>query len=338
MPTASFADGDRSDAVIPTAQTSVTATCRFAFGSALAQNRCVRGVLWLFAIAGCHEPTVYDVVTGPRDWSAHPAIVSIEAPGDVYAVSDIHGGYERFVALLVRYGLADRSGVWTGGNATLVVTGDLFDKGPKGLEVVDFLRTLQSNAGDHVIVTLGNHEAEFFADPTNSKADGDDGIDTELAADAIDPVAIASGADDRGLWLRQRPFAARVGDWFFAHAGNTHGRTLAELDDVLRTGFDANDFRDAELTGSDSILESRDWFAAATSATSALGVHHIVFGHDPNALGPRGAIAHTKDRMLFRIDCGMSPDVNDSQGALLAIHADGTTEQLAADGAVLPLP
>jgi hypothetical protein len=236
---------------------------------------------------------------------------------------------------------------WSGGAATLVVVGDLIDKGPEGLEVVDLLRALETSAHDQggsVVVTLGNHEAEFFADPMNSKAEADDGIDKELATANIDPIAVASGEDPRGAWLRERPFAARIGTWFFAHAGDTHGRTLGDLGAVLETGYDANDFRDPAFAADDSILESREWYAdpgVVAAATAALGVDHIAFGHDPNALGPRGAIASAQAGALFRIDCGMSPDVDDSHGALLHVHRDPSgeaIEQLDSSGAATPLP
>jgi hypothetical protein len=221
------------------------------------------------------------------------------------------------------------------------------DKGSQGVEVMDLLRALEADApasGGRVVVTLGNHEAEFFVDPGNSKADGSDGIDKELRARGIDPVAIASGADPRGLWLRQRPFGARVGAWFFSHAGDTHGRTLVDLDAALREAVDAHpDYDDAELTGDASIVESRGWYGDPTVApknAEALGAKHVVFGHDPNALGPRGAIATAQDGALFRIDCGMSPDVNDSSGMLLRVRQDGAddvAEQLDPGGVVTEL-
>jgi hypothetical protein len=65
-----------------------------------------------------------------------------------------------------------------------------------------------------------------------------------------------------------------------------------------------------------------------------------VFGHDPNALGPRGSIAVAQDGALMRIDGGMSPDVDYSAGALLRIRRDSgdeVAEQLDAVGSVLEL-
>ena len=303
----------------------------------------MRGILaaaWL-ALAACHDPLQYTVATGPRDWTAHPAIVSLPA-ATVYAASDVHGGYDRLVALLSRAGLVDGSGAWTGGTAVLVIAGDMFDKGPKGLEVIDLIRTLQpeaATAGGGVIATIGNHEAEFFADPTNSKAESSDGIDTELQARGIDLVALASGSDPRGLWLREQPFAAQIGDWFFSHAGNTKGLTTAALESDLEAAFDPDDFRADACGGGDSLLEARDWYrdaATVAAATAALGVGHIVFGHDPNALGPRGSIATAQQGALVRIDCGMSPDVDYSAGAMLRINGD-VADQLAADGTVTQL-
>lgn len=304
-------------------------------------------------LAGCHDPSAYSIASGPRDWSAYPAIATMDAPADLYAASDVHGGYDRFVTLLATNKLvaavpATPDAVeWSGGSATLLVTGDLFDKGPEGLEVVDLLRALQTSAaarGGTVIVTSGNHEAEFFADPMNSKAEADDGIDKELASESIDPIAVASGEDPRGRWLRQQPFAARVGTWFFAHAGDTHGQTVDALSAELRTAYDTNDFRDPAFAADDSLLESRNWYSdpgVVTAAAQALGVDHIVFGHDPNALGARGAIAAAQAKALIRIDCGMSPDVDDSRGALLHVHRDASDdliEQLDSNGVASALP
>ena len=273
-----------------------------------------------------------------RDWAAHPAIVDVPAPAALYAVSDVHGGYDRLVTLLLANKLLSRAPTaakdahWGGAGATLVVTGDLIDKGPSGVEVIDFLMALQADAhasGGLVVVTLGNHEAEFLVDPTNSKASGTDGIDTELSADGIAPATLASATDPRGAWLRVLPFGARVGGWFFSHAGDTGGRTLNVLDAALEAAVKAHaDYNDPAIVGTSSILESRSWYTGTvvTQNAAALGVKHIVFGHDPNALGAKGAIAVAFGNALVRIDCGMSPGVDDSKGKLLRVTQQGATD------------
>jgi hypothetical protein len=41
---------------------------------------------------------------------------------------------------------------------------------------------------------------------------------------------------------------------------------------------------------------------------------------------PRGQIGVAQNGLLFRIDCGMSPDVNDSSGMLLRVTQYGTED------------
>ena len=277
--------------------------------------------------------------TTGRDWSKDPAVVDLPAPPILYAVSDVHGGFARLATLLYANGLLSHAPAsptdahWAGAGATLVVAGDLIDKGPSSIEVIDFLMALQADAskgGGAVVVTLGNHEAEFLADPTNSKASGTDGIDHELAGEGVLPATFASAADPHGAWLRRLPFGARLGAWFFSHAGDTRGRTLAALESALETAVKTHaDYNDPEILGSTSIVESRDWYASASTVTSnaaALGVKHIVMGHDPNALGARGKIAVAPGNGLLRIDCGMSPGVDDSTGKLLRVRQQGASD------------
>lgn len=266
----------------------------------------------------------------------------------IFAMSDVHGGYDRMITLLVAHHViagspATPDGVaWSAGNAAFVITGDIMDKGPSPLEALDLLRALEPQAeaaGGRVIFTLGNHEGEFLDDPENDKATKDNGVDQEIHARGLSPLSIANGSQPLGGWLRDRPFAARVGAWFFAHAGNTHGRSVKDLEQALRAGVQAHDYDDGEVIGGDSILESRGWYTAnpstASNYASAVGARHIVFGHQPDALGPRGEIAVGYGGALFRIDCGMSPDVNDSHGRLLRIRRDrdaDVAESLDPDG------
>jgi hypothetical protein len=285
---------------------------------------------------------------GPDAAPAPRAIVDRPMPPVLYAVSDIHGGYERIVALFLKHGILQNTPIspsqsaWAAGAATLVVIGDAIDKGPASLDVLELLRSLEAGAaraGGTVIYLLGNHEAEFLADPENDKAAKDGGIAVELRARGISPAAFASGQEPLGAWLATRPVAARVGSWFFAHAGDTHGMTLPALDASIRAAAARNGFADPVFVGADAILESRGWYGSDAAVTqrnaAALGVRRIVFGHDPNALGARGAIAVAYGGTLLRIDCGLSPYVNDSKGRLLRARREGAetvVESLSPDG------
>jgi hypothetical protein len=114
----------------------------------------------------------------PRDWQKFPAVAEVDTAEDVYAVGDVHGDYDRLLALLragdVIPGSPDhpRDVRWKAGRAVLVCTGDLIDKGDHSLKVVTLFRALADAArcdGGRVLVTMGNHEAEFLADPSGDK-------------------------------------------------------------------------------------------------------------------------------------------------------------------------
>lgn len=283
-----------------------------------------------------------------RDWSAHPAIVETDDADDIYAVSDAHGHYELLAQLLEANHLmkAGAGGdptkaTWTGGNAVLVVAGDLIDKGDKSLEVIDLLRALQANAPrGRVIVTMGNHEAEFLDDPANKKASdkGQDaeGIDNELKVRNVDPQSLVKGTDaaGRGTWISSLPLGARVKKWFFSHAGNTQQLSIKDLAAKLQSSIDKNGYSGAQTTCSngpnaakcDSILESQSWYSSPDKDDSgkkeadALGVKHIVFGHDPGALGADGKIAASKNGILVKIDTAMGIHDSHGVGKALLLH------------------
>jgi hypothetical protein len=244
--------------------------------------------------------------------------------------SDIHGGIDRFIALLQGQSLIDANRSWSAGVDRLYVLGDMIDKAEGGLSTIHFLQGLQPQAaaaGGEVVVTMGNHEAEFLADPMNDKASP---FLKDLAGAHLDPVAVAAGADV-GAWMRQLPIGIIDGDWFFSHAGNTRGLTLAALEADIRTDVTAHGFGGRSLAAPNSILEAELWWETADPTTTVdacltgLPAKHLVFGHDPAALGQkRGSVGQLLDGRLFPVDAGMSPAVNDSQGALLLIERGAT--------------
>jgi Calcineurin-like phosphoesterase len=79
----------------------------------------------------------------------------------VYVTSDPHGHRDVLVDSLQRSGLLDVQENWGGGEAELWVLGDLMDRGPDGVGVVDLVMRMQvqaESAGGSVGVVLGNHE------------------------------------------------------------------------------------------------------------------------------------------------------------------------------------
>lgn len=313
---------------------------------------------------GSDDPnvTAAAVQTPPRSWRTHPAIVEVDDADEIFAVSDIHGHYDQAVRILAANHLVDGPNAdpkkvkWTGGKAIVVVVGDLIDKGPDSLEVIDLMRNLEDGAkraGGRVIVLMGNHEAEFLADPRNSKATSNErdavGIDVALDRLHIEPKSLVKGTDaaGRGAWIANLPLGCRIKKWFFAHGGNTGRRTVADLEDKLEKSVDRHGWDDDDITGNDSILEGQKWYGdpddddAGKKEANALGVKHIVFGHDPGALKDHGRIRASKNRVLVKIDTEMG--IHDASGigraALLHLHTRGedTAEALDEAGRATPI-
>ncbi len=84
-----------------------------------------------------------------------------ETSSRVVAVGDVHGDLDALVSILQEAGIIDDQRRWAGGNATLVQTGDILDRGMKDRQVMDLLMELEKQAskgGGRLVVLLGNHE------------------------------------------------------------------------------------------------------------------------------------------------------------------------------------
>lgn len=108
---------------------------------------------------------VLTIALGPA--AALPAAQSLDTPCDVrtservVAIGDVHGAYDRFVAILTKAGLIDARGRWAGGRAVFVQTGDVVDRGPDSRRALDLVKRLEqeaARAGGRVFALLGNHE------------------------------------------------------------------------------------------------------------------------------------------------------------------------------------
>jgi len=296
-----------------------------------------------------------------RDWAKHPAILQIDTAEDVFAIGDVHGDYDRLVKLLTAARIVERPAspeavTWIAGKAVLVFTGDLIDKGPHSLQVVRLAASLRKAAtasGGQVVTLMGNHEAEFLADPSEKKVRD---FSADLRSAGLIPADVAACRGDVGQFLCSLPFGVRVDDWFFSHAGNTGGRTIAQLISDLQTGVDTGGFGSPQLIDANSMLEARigeegpggkAWFEAQSpqrsaeqllrSYAAALGVNHLVQGHQHQKIVFEDGQKRNAGQMfqwhglIFLIDVGMSQGVGDSQGAVLHIRHKNGQEATAID-------
>jgi hypothetical protein len=171
------------------------------------------------------------------------AVVAAQ-PSRIVAIGDVHGAIDELRALLEAADLTDVNQHWTGGNDTLVQTGDLTDRGAGVRAVLDLMMRLETEAeeaGGQVLVVLGNHETmslmanlrdttpellAAFADP-ESESRREEGYADYLAlvearADALGPLA--PELLSRAAWMDAHPPGfleyidafgpdGRYGDW-----------------------------------------------------------------------------------------------------------------------------
>ena len=178
-------------------------------------------------------------------------------PSRVVAIGDVHGAYESMLRLLEGAGIADASGHWIGGAATLVQVGDLIDRGPDDRRVLELIMRLEEEAdraGGRVISLLGNHEVmnlhgdlhyvsresyAAFAGPDWQErvATAYDAYTALMPKGTTPPVesrqrfeaehpkgflerSEAFGLDRPiGAWLRRRQAVVQLGDVIFLHGG-----------------------------------------------------------------------------------------------------------------------
>jgi hypothetical protein len=282
-----------------------------------------------------------------RDWATYPAIKSVPMPQTLYALGDVHGDYDRLSRLLVAAGITEQiptsptTARWSAGKSVLICTGDIIDKYTDSLSVIALMRSLQgqaSAAGGEIVVTLGNHEAEFLASDKPKRQASE--FSQELIRAGLSPGDVVSGRDAGGigLWLRNLPCGARVGDWFFCHAGNTGGMTVPELEKSIEEQVGAHGWAAPILSDPNSMLEARmhprpwwDWDGSEAKLTrvdssaensgtdgktrddskgrdrllrtvTALGAKHLVFGHQPGRIAFPDGTERAQGEMYCKYD------------------------------------
>ncbi len=300
----------------------------------------------------------------------NPGIIEIKAPElarykRVIAVSDVHGMYYELWHLLLASGVIEMTAApdtasgadseklkwqpqWKGSGNLVIVTGDSIDKGPQSLAVLKLWHDLrqQTKNNNRIVILLGNHEAEYLADPLHKKSLT---LHQELIGqgykpnDLADPAFVTKDGYPLGKFLRSLPLAARVGDWFFSHAGwlpdagaIAPGQTdpsarwtafRAQATALVRAGKYADLVTaagdDADAAPSETqglfvpILEKKTdakgkkWWKSEIptleAQLTAYGLYGSAFGHNPKAFGLEDAVgvSSSEDYRLIKIDSGL---------------------------------
>ena len=203
------------------------------------------GRVWLALLL---SSTLVSASTGLPSEATCALLLSYAGPR-IIALGDVHGDFDALVEVLVEAGLSDLgcSG-WLGGDATLVQTGDVADRGPRASSSNECLRRLQREApasGGVVARLAGNHELMLaegntrWAHPSETASDHRKAVDlwkAEVRAGAVAgalarPPFLFTHSGARPAYLatlpgRDAPAVARRVNDALASAVQGHKRVL----------------------------------------------------------------------------------------------------------------
>lgn len=211
----------------------------------------------------------------------------------LYVVGDVHGHLAQATTALRGAGLVDDEDRWCGGDAKLWFLGDLTDRGPDGIGVIDLVRRLQeeaARAGGEVGCVIGNHDLLLLGSRFIP-----DALVTEQRS-IIQVWALNGGRDEdlsgldgeRAQWLASLPAVKLIDDHLLIHADTLayleFGRDIEEINKTVR-GFAAE--RDPQSFGLQTrllfrrfeFLDGKEGVENAKFLLQVLGGKQIVHGH-----------------------------------------------------------
>lgn len=242
-----------------------------------------------------------------------------------YVIGDVHGQYEKLVALLQRSGLIGTDKEWTGGTNSVWFMGDFVDRGPDGISVIDLVMRLGQDAprdGGKVRALIGNHEplllaAHFVGNQSAGGPGGtfmsdwerNGGVPSDL--DRLRPHHIE--------WLINLPAIAQVNGNLLMHADalfyTKYGGTVAQVNKSFRSLLASSDAEDWDrLLGQFSerdAFRGPDGAARARHLLQTFGGTRLIHGHTPIARWTKQPPAEVReafdyaDGLCVNVDPGM---------------------------------
>ena len=223
---------------------------------------------------------------------------------DVYVMGDVHGYYQRLIALLQEDAqVIDDHHHWIGGDAILCLVGDYFDRGPDGVGVVDLVMNLQQEAplsGGRVIALLGNHDVwilsahRFGRKPQNNLHKAFMASWLRYGGQHSDLERLTPAHVD---WLCNCPMMTLIDDrlvihadaLLYAHYGASVAEVNAALTDILKSDNDSaydillDNFADRlAFTELDWYgLKRENYTGRALRFMQIFGGKQIIHGHTP---------------------------------------------------------
>lgn len=117
-----------------------------------------------------------------------------------YAVGDLQGCHDELCRLLDAIDFSP-------GRDRLWLAGDLVNRGPQSLEVLERLRRHR----DSLVAVLGNHDLHLLGRIA--------GVRPPAERDTLDSILDSPRRHELADWLRQLPLVHREGDWILVHGG-----------------------------------------------------------------------------------------------------------------------
>jgi hypothetical protein len=226
----------------------------------------------------------------------------VDLSESVAAVGDVHGCVAPLREALYRAGYIDERERWVAEDSRLWFLGDLTDRGPDGVGVLDLVMSLQEQAaeqGGEVGCLLGNHELMLLA------AHLPEGRRLRLMQNGEDDVhalfrerwygnggqdADSSRLTDEHLeWIARLPAMARIGDHLLMHADTVGYLEFGKSVEAVNEGVTAlltGPVDVEEIDRLTHLMTKRFAFAsddgiAAREFLRAFGGRQIVHGHSP---------------------------------------------------------
>mmetsp|Transcript_4495 Transcript_4495/g.8183 ORF Transcript_4495/g.8183 Transcript_4495/m.8183 type:complete len:342 (+) Transcript_4495:115-1140(+) len=255
----------------------------------------------------------------------------------IVSIADLHGDLEKAKKVLKLTGVVGENGQWIGGNKTLLIqTGDMVDRGPNSLEVVEYFQKLQKSAdsaGGKVVNLLGNHEImlldgrSYYLNPEEAKRHG--GREQFLSV----------FEEKVGEFLRKLPVVHLADRTLYTHAGlepKFGNLDLESINIIATKGLQKGNSGHHRSSAASSILQSQhgpvwtrgydiDYPQDAEAACSllaktltAFNADRMVIGHNVQRNAQPGVHC---DGKLFLMDVGMSRVYGDASPVVLEVRS-----------------
>ena len=241
----------------------------------------------------------------PRVGTQAPDTLTLDPATRLMVLADTHGEYEILVEFLKRQGVIDANLNWAFGDGQMVVTGDMFDRGPYQLEILWLFYKLEAEAraaGGALHVLLGNHENIVLRNDLRYLHPRYPEVARILGFSTYPDLFTAEAL--LGDWLRSRPAVLKLGDLLLLHGGISpqvmdRGLSIRDLNAAVLRSLDTPVARRTELDEDTALVAGRFgplWFrgyfpqaaepdrpytprAEVERSLAVYGVSRILVGH-----------------------------------------------------------